>query len=121
MLWAYLYILAVHYVGDFLLQTRWMALGKGKSALPLTVHVGVYTTTLFVGCLWWFESVWLAMVYAGLNGMVHWCVDFVTSRCTTYAHAWGWNRVFFNVIGFDQLLHQLALGVTLMAVIRSGV
>jgi hypothetical protein len=35
------YVLA-HFIGDFLLQNDWMAVGKKKSSLICTVHVTLY-------------------------------------------------------------------------------
>lgn len=43
------YLLIGHLIGDFLLQTTWMAQNKSKKWLPLLVHVSVYT--LVVGIL----------------------------------------------------------------------
>lgn len=37
------YLLIGHLIGDFLLQTSWMAQHKAKRWLPLVVHVTVYT------------------------------------------------------------------------------
>lgn len=40
------WLLVGHMVGDFLLQTRWMAEEKRRRWLPLFIHAGVYTLTL---------------------------------------------------------------------------
>lgn len=123
MLWplaAFLYVLAVHYIADFLCQTSWMARRKATCTWALTVHVGVYTTVLLCGSLIVFEP-WFAIVFAGINGVVHGWVDAITSKVTAWAHARGHERTFFNVIGFDQLLHQATLAITLMGLIRMGV
>lgn len=122
MLWpliSYLFILAVHYVADWLAQTSWMARNKSHSNLALNVHVAVYTLILAVGCAWWFESAAGGVVFAAVNGVLHWFVDAITSKVTAWAHERKHHRTFFNVIGFDQLLHQLSLGGTLIVLIRA--
>ncbi|BAF60795.1 hypothetical membrane protein [Pelotomaculum thermopropionicum SI] len=48
-LFAWLFI--GHLVGDFLLQTNWMAVRKTTSLLALTAHVTVYTLSVAVFAL----------------------------------------------------------------------
>ena len=40
------WLLVGHLVGDYILQTRWMAEKKVKQILPLIIHSMVYTTTI---------------------------------------------------------------------------
>ena len=40
------FLLLGHLIGDYLLQTRWMAMNKSKQWLPLTVHCLIYTIVL---------------------------------------------------------------------------
>lgn len=53
------WLLVGHFVGDFILQTRWMAEKKAKELIPLIVHSVVYTITLALfalltnGLSWW--------------------------------------------------------------------
>lgn len=53
------WLLVGHLVGDFILQTRWMAEKKAKETLPLITHSAVYTlaVALFAllagGLSWW--------------------------------------------------------------------
>jgi hypothetical protein len=53
------WLLVGHLVGDFILQTKWMADKKAKELLPLIVHSAVYTITLALfgllanGLSWW--------------------------------------------------------------------
>ncbi|OHX52520.1 hypothetical protein BB776_00440 [Planococcus salinarum] len=42
------YLLIGHLIGDFLLQTSWMAKYKAAKWLPLLVHVAVYTVVVSV-------------------------------------------------------------------------
>jgi len=92
-------ILAVHFVADFILQSDWMAQGKSKKMLPLTVHIGIYTACLMV----------IDWRWALLNGLVHMVVDFFTSRASSYFWAKGERHNSFAVIGFDQLIHYACM------------
>lgn len=53
-------LLLAHFLGDFPLQTNWMAANKATKWLPLMVHSMLYTTLLgtiaffgFGGLIWW--------------------------------------------------------------------
>lgn len=53
------WLLVGHFVGDFILQTRWMADKKAKELMPLIIHSAVYTITIALfsllanGLSWW--------------------------------------------------------------------
>lgn len=106
---AVLLIIGLHWVGDFLLQNDWMALGKSKRAMPLLVHVVVYSS-----CFLYFFGPYFCLVTLA----AHLWVDLITSR----VNARLWKRAldyrtpslhwFFVSVGFDQLLHMVQLVVT---------
>lgn len=119
MITAFLILLAVHWIADFVLQNDWMAQGKSKRAAPLLAHVFVYSTvfglsSLFVvgayaiapGFGWWVGFVWA-------NGALHLATDYVTSRATARLWAAGDRHNFFVMIGFDQLIHQFTIALTM--------
>ena len=95
----------LHFLGDFVLQTDWMAQNKSKSVWPLTAHVLVYSGVFVVPFGW---------KYALANGLVHWYVDFVTSRITSQLWARKEVHWFFTVIGLDQAIHLSTLVLTLV-------
>lgn len=114
-LWQFVALLAVHWVGDFFLQSHWMASNKSSDNLALSAHVGMYTLTLWVGAAVIFlgqsPEKWVA--FALVNGLLHFGTDYFTSRTT--ARLWKEQRVhdFFVVIGMDQLIHQVTLAATM--------
>jgi len=96
-------ILLVHFVADFLLQSRWMASNKSKRIDALALHVAVYTVCLTAVFGWQFGL---------LNGAIHFGVDWVTSRWSSRLWAkQDWHN-FFAVIGFDQFIHTAVLALT---------
>ena len=116
---VFLFILTVHWIGDFVLQSHWMAVNKSKRWDALGLHVYVYTASLMVAaCI---LGLWIGPVnspllasWALLNGVLHFATDAITSRIT--ARLWAQQRThdFFVIIGLDQLIHALCLGLTLM-------
>lgn len=98
-IWVVLAILGTHFVADFVLQNDWMALNKSKRLLPLAAHVAVYSAGL----------IWLGWKFAALNGVLHFVVDYVTSRVTARLWEKGQRHLFFVVIGLDQYTHQVCL------------
>lgn len=126
-----------HFLGDFILQSNWMALNKSKSFIALAAHVAAYSlglgAVMFL-CFWawaafpeWqYRNLWRFIV---VNGVLHFLIDAATSTLTSAL--WfvkpGWGAVdgeerepilvfdsskrhwFFVAIGFDQTLHYLLL------------
>lgn len=107
-----IFILLIHFLADFGLQTHEQAVGKATSKLWLTKHVGAYSLIWFVAAFVILNSVHLAFIYALITFILHWCTDYITSKES---------RKFFDrddfhngfvVIGFDQFLHIIQLWFT---------
>jgi len=116
MLWQFLALLAVHWFGDFVLQTHWQATNKSKRNDALAAHVTVYTLVLslgvdilFPGVSW---STWGGFVIA--NGALHFVTDWLTSRATSRLWEKGDIHNFFAMVGLDQLIHQATLAGTMV-------
>jgi predicted Abi (CAAX) family protease len=97
-------LLVSHFIGDFLFQSTFMANYKSKSFIVLGLHAFLYMTPFLVFFGWKF---------AILNGILHFCVDGITSRFTSKLWAKKEQHWFFVVIGFDQLIHYTILLLTL--------
>lgn len=115
-LWAYLALLATHWVGDFVLQTNWQASNKSKSNAALSQHVLFYTGCLGATSAILFGPSLLWLLFTGGNGLLHFGTDYCTSRWSSRLFAKQDWRKFFVVIGFDQLIHQITLAVTMWLV-----
>ena len=94
-------LLVVHFVGDYLLQSDYMALNKSRSWAALTAHVCVYSLC-FTPWGWRF---------ALLTWVTHFATDAVTSRLNVWLRARR-ERYFYIGIGADQLTHAVTLAWT---------
>jgi hypothetical protein len=107
-------LFVLHWIGDFVCQTRWMADNKSKNLLALTLHVYVYSFVIFVGLLTVsnYFSIEGFLQFMGANFMLHWITDIITSQFTKL---FWWNKdmhKFFMVVGFDQMIHAICLVTT---------
>jgi len=107
-MWVLIYVLFLHWLADFVCQTRWMAENKSKSWSALAVHCLVYGLIFSLG-LGWLLPIHQLLPFLGLNVALHFGVDAVTSRLTTYFWQKQWTYGFFATIGFDQLIHTCCL------------
>ena len=115
MIWSVLFIIFVHWISDFVLQTHHMSTRKSSSNYYLTLHVIVYTfSTIFIwamilpllGIKLAAGPVWLSFM---LIFITHWITDYFTSRRTSKLYKEEKYHDFFVVIGFDQVLHYTQL------------
>ena len=113
MIWLLVWVMFIHWIGDFVCQTQWMAENKSNRVWPLTVHVATYTATIWAGLV--FASHWHIIAItqmALLNGGLHWITDFCTSKFTSYFKREHNIHAFFATIGFDQFIHISCLMIT---------
>lgn len=97
------WVFVFHFIGDFVLQSDWMAMNKSKRNIPLLTHIAVYGSCLLL----------FGPLFALVNAGAHLITDFITSRVTSHLWARNERHYFFVVIGLDQLAHQLVLIATL--------
>ncbi len=102
----------MHFVADFVFQSDKMAKTKSKSNFWLLAHVCAYCSVFPIPLLLIGYSEIDILEYVALNGLLHFCVDWITSRCTSKL----WERKeahwFFVVVGFDQAIHITTLFFT---------
>jgi hypothetical protein len=109
-----LFLLAVHWFADFVLQTDWQAANKGKNLSALSQHVGVYTSALGISSILLFPfSPMRWATFTILNGSLHFITDFATSRVLAKRAKSDNPHGFFIIIGLDQLIHQITLVTTM--------
>ena len=105
-------LLLLHLIGDYVIQTRWMARNKSSDYAVLLVHAVVYGLV--------FQP--FGIFYAWVNAVLHGCTDGITSRATKFFwkrsqevsnpyRKWDeWKT--FLVMGLDQFVHVSCLVIT---------
>ena len=113
-IWQLVLLLITHWVGDFVFQTTWMAIGKSQRLDALTVHVLTYSVILSGAAVLIFGMTNVAVAFIACNAALHFVTDFFTSKASAALHAKQNMRGFYIMLGFDQLLHHIALAATLV-------
>ena len=115
LVWVYLYIVLVHWISDFILQSNEMAQNKSTSNVWLTKHVIVYTmvtNVLWIPIIFVLNLKLLTFEYflaMSLIFVTHWITDYITSKLNSKYWRLKDTHSFFVSIGFDQLLHYTQL------------
>lgn len=108
-------IIFLHWFADFVCQTREMGTKKSTSNYWLSYHVLAYSFVTLV--FWHFCFLQPSHDYVMLDFAkfflfiysTHWITDYTTSRMSGYFYVKSDFYNFFNVIGFDQILHYIQL------------
>jgi hypothetical protein len=108
----FIFILLIHFLADFALQTDEQAKGKSTSLSWLTKHVGVYSIIWLMASWFYFDNFLPALYFATITFVAHWCTDFITSRIGKPFWDKGDYHNGFVVVGFDQVLHYIQLYYT---------
>lgn len=101
--WIVLAILIVHFIADYIVQTDDMAKNKSVSIKWLGAHVGSYCLVMMI------LVPWVGIKYIILQGILHFVVDFNTSKLTKHLWITEQRHMFFNALGLDQLIHLICL------------
>ena len=113
----FLFIIIIHFLADFALQTHEQASkkGEGKKAfnLFLLFHVSTYCLTWFLVLLALNYSLPLVLAFTFITFLCHYTTDWFTSRIGKPFWAKNDFHNGFVVIGFDQVLHYVQLYYTL--------
>lgn len=108
-------ILVIHWIADFILQTDWQAKNKSTSNTALTDHVLNYMIPwVILVCIVMntFNFNWKIILFIPITFILHWVIDYFTSRINTKLWKSGKTHKFFVSIGFDQILHYIQLFLT---------
>lgn len=120
------YLMLLHFIGDFLLQSREMGTKKSEELRWLIAHVGTYGSVLFIGAVpiishVVFLPVTFFLIVIGVHAVQDWFIWrvyklSVVKRGFGSSFEYWKDKWFYTTIGFDQLLHVitiiLAYGVT---------
>lgn len=91
----YLLLIWIHFISDFVFQPDKIALNKNDNLGYLGLHCLIYSL-LFL---------YFGIMFALITGILHFIIDFFSSKLTCYFYRRKENHKFFMVIGCDQALH----------------
>ena len=103
-----IYLLFIHWIADFVLQTDRMAKEKSSNNLMLFYHCFMYAI-LFAGATIMYNYGTEGILFGALLGLIHFPIDYITSRINKRLYKKGDIHNFFVSIGFDQLLHMITI------------
>lgn len=120
-----------HFFGDFVFQSDKISKAKSNYTQVLTIHAIIVGTSILIGLfLFVFVPMFLfgypnmlnifliCLLYSILNGVLHYLIDYYTSKRITKMWLEGKVHDAFVTIGFDQFLH-IFFYVTIFAIIRT--
>ena len=110
MIYVLCYLFFLHFLADFVLQPDWVAKGKSINIFCLTYHVLVHSIVFFLGLLPFNQE--NALMFMLSNCIIHFIVDYFTSKINSKLYKSGNNHNFFIGIGADQYIHAVTIILT---------
>jgi hypothetical protein len=118
----FFFLLIAHWIGDFVLQSDWMAQNKSKEWRALAIHTLTYSTVMTLGFAVGTIALNLVVPFflysLGFFFLVtfatHGATDYVTSRVNAFFWRKGDIHNFFVGVGFDQVIHYYTLILTML-------
>ena len=99
-------IILLHFVADFLCQTREMGLGKNSSNTILVKHIAAYSSVFLIAS---FLTPAFGLMFVFVNAFAHTVTDWFSSRIGKWFHNQNQMYWFFATLGLDQTIHILTL------------
>jgi hypothetical protein len=115
-------IVIIHFIGDWLFQSRRMGDNKSKFTAEgwraWGAHIATYAGVLYVGMIIFHSAfnpiiaISTTMNWVLFNAAIHGIQDKITSNITHHLYEQKKYHGFFTVIGFDGMLHYLCLFIS---------
>lgn len=113
-LFLFICLLAKHFVCDFPLQRRYQFENKGIYGHPGGIlHASIHIVGTFV-VLIFFTTPVTALLLAGLDGLIHYHVDWAKSNINKRYNLTTATSGFWSTLGFDQFLHQMTYALLIV-------
>lgn len=106
-----------HFIGDFILQTKNQALHKHILWHPLGILHSLIHAVLTIFVLWSFTNPELVLIYAFLDGLTHYAIDFFKMNINYMYNLKPDNQLFWALVGLDQFMHYLTYFVITVMVV----
>ena len=107
-----IFLLVIHFLADFALQTHEQASNKSTSNKWLFYHVGTYSLIWLLAMYSYIDIFSEALIFACITFVFHFATDYITSRLAKKFFDVKDYHNGFVVVGFDQLLHIIQLVYT---------
>jgi uncharacterized membrane protein YjjP (DUF1212 family) len=116
-----IYILIIHFLADFCLQTPKQAEMKSTDKIQLAYHVLTYSLIWFFASYVFFGSWFLALIFSVITYTCHYMTDYLTSRIgKPYWEAKDYHTGFV-VVGADQVAHYIQLILTFQFILEGKI
>lgn len=120
------YVMVIHWVADFILQTHEQAMNKSTSMGALLAHTITYTAVWFVSLISFaggshnlsLNMMLMILLFCLITFICHTITDYFTSRETRRLFGKGDYHNGFVVVGLDQILHYIQLYTTIYLLIK---
>lgn len=102
-------IIILHFIADFLCQTRNMGNNKSSSNIVLAEHILTYSGVFLVAS---FITPAFGIIFVLVNAFGHAITDWCSSRIGKWFHEQNQLYWFYATLGLDQTIHMLTLILT---------
>lgn len=82
-----IHIPIIHWIADFIVQTRWQVNNKSKNNKVLLAHTTTYSLCWLVFMPWY--GFWNTIIFIAITFVTHTIIDYFTSRGTAYC----WSKI----------------------------
>lgn len=103
------FILLIHYLADFGLQTHYQATNKYRGDGALFAHVGVYSVVWLLALWTYTGDIKNSLLFAAITFIAHAITDVITANIGKPFWSKEDYHNGFAVVGADQLLHYCQL------------
>jgi uncharacterized protein DUF3307 len=115
-----IWIFFLHFIADFLLQSREMAKNKSENLNYLMKHLFIQFIVIFIGLLMCSFDPAKCALFSGINAVIHGIIDWniwrtykrmvlITHKSRLENFKYWEDPLFYMIIGFDQTLHMSTL------------
>jgi hypothetical protein len=114
-------MIILHWIADFLSQSRKVARAKSSSNKALLEHTWIYSGIFALALIPYsirfvdgtlVEIAGKILAFFLITFVCHTITDYYSSRCTNRYYKENKESSFWNMIGFDQALHHIQLVLT---------
>ena len=103
------WLFILHFIADFLLQSRQIATKKSENFRYLSEHCLILLFTFVLGIGWISNGVLLSLTNMIVHGIIDWNIWRVYKKGKSWDFEYWKDATFYTIIGLDQLLHGLTL------------